>query len=105
MHHKTPDGRYFVVKGQLWRCSNPALSDEERQHLVQVLMEARRAVKEAKASDDADQMRNARAAVDQAKRALGERGTVWWSDGSPDYNRYKAINTPYAEWYRSLPEP
>lgn len=105
MHHTTPDGRYFVVKGQLWRCSNPALSDEERQHLVHVLMKARRAVKEAKASDDADQMRTARAAVDQAKRALGERGPVWWSDGSPDYNRHKAINTPYAEWYRSLPEP
>jgi len=105
MRHTTPDGRYFVVKGQLWRCSNPALSDEERQHLVQVLMKARRAVKEAKASDDTDQMRAARAAVDQAKRALGERGPVWWSDGSPDYNRYKAINTPYAEWYRSLPEP
>ncbi|WP_241791833.1 hypothetical protein [Pseudomonas putida] len=105
MHHTTPDGRYFVVKGQLWRCSNPALSDEERQHVVHVLMKARRAVKEAKASDDADQMRTARAAVDQAKRALGERGPVWWSDGSPDYNRHKAINTPYAEWYRSLSEP
>ncbi|WP_128637386.1 hypothetical protein [Pseudomonas taiwanensis] len=105
MHHTTPDGRYFVVNGQLWRCSNPALSDEERQHLVQVLMKARRAVKEAKASDDADHMRTARAEVDQAKRALGERGPVWWSDCSPDYNSHKAINTPYAEWYRSLPEP
>jgi len=74
MHPTTPDGRYFVVKGQLWRCSNPALSDEERQHLVRVLMEARRAVKEAKASENADELRTARSAVDQAKRALGERG-------------------------------
>lgn len=57
MHPTTPDGRYFVVKGKLWRCSNPALSDDERQHLVRVLMEARRAVKEAKPSDDATQMR------------------------------------------------
>lgn len=105
MHPITPDGRYFVVKGQLWRCSNPALSDVERQHLARVLMDARRAVKEAKASDDADQIRTTRAEVDQAKRALGERGPVWWDDGSPDYNRHKAINTPYAEWYRSLPEP
>jgi len=101
----TPDGRYFVVKGRLWRCSNPALSEEERQHLVHVLMEARRAVKEAKASSDEDQLRTARAAVNEAKVALGERGLVWWSNGSPDYNRHKAINTPYAEWYRSLPEP
>lgn len=98
----TPDGRYFVVKGQLWRCSNPSLSDEERQYLVHDLMEARRAVKEAKASNDADQLRSARAAVDEAKVALGERGPVWWDDGSPDYNRHKAINTPYAGWYRSL---
>ncbi|WP_414892928.1 hypothetical protein [Pseudomonas serboccidentalis] len=105
MRHTTPDGRYFVVKGQLWRCSNPALSDDQRQQLVQMLMEARRAVKVAKATNHADQIRTARAEVDQAKRALGERGPVWWSDGSPDYNRHKAVNTPYAEWYRSLPEP
>lgn len=101
----TPDGRYFVVKGQLWRCSNPALSEQERQRLVHDLMEARRAVKAAKASNEVDLIRAARAAVEEAKVALGERGPVWWSDGSPDYNRYRAINTPYAEWYRSLPEP
>ncbi|WP_405124405.1 hypothetical protein [Pseudomonas alloputida] len=105
MHPTTPDGRYFVVKGQLWRCSNPSVSDEERQHLLYDLMEARRAVKEAKALDDEDKLHAARAAVERAKRALGERGLVWWDDGSPDYNRHKAINTPYAEWYRSLPEP
>ncbi|MNJ32502.1 hypothetical protein D3C77_271680 [compost metagenome] len=104
MHSRTPDGRYFVVKGQLWRCSNPSLSEEIRQRLVHDLVEARRAVKEAKSSNDADQLCAARAAVNKAKVALGERGTVWWSDGSPDYNRHKAINTPYAEWYRSLPE-
>lgn len=105
MHPTTPYDRYFVVKGQLWRCTNPALSDDERQHLVRDLMEARRAVKEAKALDDEDKLHAARAAVDEAKVALGERGPVWWDDGSPDYNRHKAINTPYAEWYRSLPEP
>ena len=77
MHHTTPDGRYFVVKGQLWRCSNPVLSDEQRQHIVLLLMEARRAVKEARATNDADQMRTARAAVDKVKRALGEGGPVW----------------------------
>ena len=40
----TPDGRYFVVKGQLWRCSNPALDEALRQQLVNELMDARRAV-------------------------------------------------------------
>lgn len=26
MYPTTPDGRYFVVKGQLWRCTNPSLN-------------------------------------------------------------------------------
>ena len=26
----TPDGRYFVVRGGLWRCSNPHLSEVRR---------------------------------------------------------------------------
>ncbi|WDM57204.1 hypothetical protein K4A76_11945 [Pseudomonas sp. NEEL19] len=99
---RTPDGRYFVVNGQLWRCSNPALADEARQHLVRALMEARRAVKQAKACEDAAALGRARAAVNDAKVALGERGPVWWDDGSPDYNRYKATNTPYAAWYDRL---
>lgn len=102
MYPVTADGRYFVVKGQLWRCSNPALSEEERQHLVHDLMEARRAVKEAIASSDTVQLRSARARIDAAKVALRERGPVWWSDGSPDYNRHKAVNTPYADWYTTL---
>ena len=66
------------------------------------LMEARRAVKQAKACDDAAALKRARAAVNDAKVALGERGPVWWDDGSPDYNRYKATNTPYAAWYDRL---
>jgi hypothetical protein len=40
----------------------------------------------------------ARAQVDRAKVALGERGPVWWDDGSPDLNRRMAKNTDYAEW-------
>lgn len=46
---KTPDGRYIVVRGRLWRASNPLLQEDERRRLVDALMEARRAVKEAKA--------------------------------------------------------
>jgi len=102
MNPTTPDGRYFVVKGQLWRCSNPSLTEEERQRLVNELMDARRAVKSAKATQDSAQLKQARADVDAAKVALGERGAVWWKDGAPDYNRHKVDNTPYAQWYRSL---
>ncbi len=98
MHPTTPDGRYFVVKGQLWRCSDPSLSEDERQRLVHELMSARREVKQAKASDDPDLLKTARSKVNTAKVALGERGAVWWNDGSPDYNRWRVIDTPYADW-------
>ena len=47
-------------------------------------------------------MASARVAVDTAKRALGERGPVWWDDGAPDYNRYLAKNTPYAAWFEGV---
>lgn len=105
MHPVTPDGRYFVIKGQLWRCSNPSLKEEVRQSLVDELMAARREVKEAKASDNTSQMKLARGNVQKAKVALGERGPVWWEDGSPDFNRHQVTNSPYAEWFSSLHEP
>lgn len=95
----TPDGRYFVVKGQLWRCTNPALDEATRQHWVNELMDARRAVKSAKGSADAQALKAARQRVQHAKVALGERGPVWWQDDSPDYNRCRVINTPYAAWF------
>lgn len=98
----TPDGRYFVVNGKLWRCSNPVLDEAERQRLVNELMDARREVKGAKASEDASQLKQARARVHAAKVALGERGAPWWTDGSEDYNQRSVGNSPYADWYRSL---
>lgn len=100
---QTPDGRYFVVRGRLWRTSDPALAPDKRQALVDALMDARRAVGQAKRAGDVDAERRARAAVDAAKRGLGERGPVWWTDGAPDYNRRMAANTPYADWYAALP--
>ena len=101
-HPATPDGRYFVVKGRLWRLSNPELAPDERERLVKQLMTARRQVGAARKAGDQDAERAARAAVDQAKHALGERGPVWWTDGAPDYNRKMATNTPYAAWHAAL---
>lgn len=98
----TPDGRYFVVKGQLWRCTNPYLDEEARSQLVKALMSARRAVKEAKHQNDPAALKMARQQVHAAKVALGERGPVWWTDGTPDYNRKRVENTPYAGWYTRL---
>lgn len=98
----TPDGRYFVVRGRLWRCSNPALAESDRQGLVSELMKARAAVGRAKRKRDATAEKDARAKVHAAKVALGERGPLWWSDGAPDYNRCLVKNTPYRRWYESL---
>lgn len=95
----TPDGRYFVVRGRLWRMANPALGEARHMELVAELMAARRAVGVALRSADAEAQTAARARVDAAKHALGERGAPWWEDGAPDLNRHMARNTLYAEWY------
>ncbi|WP_191569669.1 hypothetical protein [Paracoccus yeei] len=98
----TPDRRYIVVRGRLWRATNPSLPEPERQRLTQALMDARRAVKAARAAADRDAEDAAHRAVDAAKQALGERGPVWWTDGAPDLNRKMARNTAYADWFASV---
>ncbi|MCK2184109.1 hypothetical protein [Halomonas getboli] len=98
----TPDGRYIVVRGRLWRCTNPDLPESDREKWVQQLMRARRGVAQAKRADDPQAEREARDRVDEAKRALGERGPVWWQDGAPDYTQRKVENTPYSDWYAAL---
>lgn len=97
----TPDGRYLVVEGRLWRRSNPALGVRQRALLVEALMHARRDVGRALRAHDAAAEREARARVHRAKVALGERGPPWWTDGAPDFNRHLVKNTPYAEWFRA----
>ena len=99
----TPDGRYLVVRGRLWRRADPALAGDRRQGLVNALMDARRAVAAANRRGDVAARAAARQAVDAAKVALGERGPVWWTDGAPDLNRHMARNTPYAAWFATLP--
>ena len=84
------------MRGRLWRASNPALSAPERESLVAKLIDARRAVGTARRAGDPVAEKQARARVHEAKVALGERGSVWWDDGAPDYNRRLLKNTPYA---------
>lgn len=98
----TPDGRYLVVRGRLWRASNPGLEPQVRQREVDRLMAARRAVRAALQAGDAQALARARATVQAAKVALGERGPVWWDDGAPDFNRRMVANSPYARWYEEL---
>ncbi len=101
----TPDGRYFVVRGRLWRCADPALDPAARAGLQRELMAARRAKGMALRQADPVAQEAARARVDAAKHALGERGPPWWTDGAPDLNRRMARNTPYADWFAALPAP
>jgi hypothetical protein len=70
--------------------------------LVTALMSARRSKQEAMRAGDNAAREAARLQVDAAKVALGERGPVWWEDGSPDFNRRLARTTPYAEWFAGL---
>lgn len=104
----TPDGRYLVVQGRLWRASNPSLAPESRQGFVDALMAARRAVRSALAAGDPKALAAARSGVQAAKEALGERGEPWWDDGAADFNRRLVENSPYAQWWlreRATPAP
>ena len=98
----TPDQRYLIVHGRLWRAANPGLPADARVRLTRELMNGRRAVKAAKTAGDEDALKRARAIVNAAKEGLGERGAVWWGDGAPDLNRTLVKNSPYADWYAAL---
>ena len=101
----TPDGRYIIVRNRLWRKANPALSPDELSRHTGDLMAARRAIAAALQANDEERLREVRAAVHNAKTALGERGDVWWDDGTRDYTRFLVKNTPYAAWYAGLTRP
>lgn len=96
---ETPDGRYFVARGRLWRKTDPGLDDSARRAAVKALMQARRAIGQAK---DAAEEREARDRVETAKRRLGERGPVWWEDGTPDEGGRHPCNSSYADWWAGL---
>ncbi|QTI71435.1 hypothetical protein [Gordonia polyisoprenivorans] len=68
----TADGRYIVVNGRRWRATDPLIPAERREELQHILMAWRREVRRTRGADDA------RAGVQAAKVALGERGTPWW---------------------------
>ncbi|MFN9470307.1 hypothetical protein [Acidovorax sp.] len=63
------------------------------------LMEARRSLRGTPTDEAREQTRKN---VNDAKRALGERGAVWWTDGAPDFNRTLVKDSPYAGWFDGL---
>lgn len=70
------DGSHVVLGGRRWRASDPSIPESLRSQLVHELMAARRAVKVA--GGDPAAVVGARARVQDAKVALGERGGRWW---------------------------
>lgn len=97
----TPDGRYFVVRNVLQRCTDPRLDSSERRAHIKALMQARRAAIPPIRDEDA---RVARDRVEAAKRALGEAGPVWWDDGAPDESGMPPYASSYARWWAGLSE-
>jgi len=75
MPETTDDGRFIVVDGRRWRATDPAIPEARRDELQRVLMAWRREVKRVRGTDGEAE---ARAGVQAAKVALGERGTPWW---------------------------
>lgn len=82
--------------------SDPRLPEDVRAEHVAALMDARRRIAAANRLGDDGARRDARADVDAAKHALGERGPVWWTDGTPDLNRKMARTTIYADWFAGI---
>lgn len=93
MEH-TEDGRYVVVDGRRWRATDPLLPEDVAAVLRRELMSARRAVGAALRAQDREAEVAARARVQRAKTALGERGTPWWEQ-DPEQRR--------ARWEAGLP--
>ncbi|MGW6786423.1 hypothetical protein [Streptomyces sp. NPDC054987] len=74
----TADGHHVVIGGRRWRATDPLLPEAVGARLRVHLMAARRAVAAARRAQDRRAERAARARVQTAKVALGERGTPWW---------------------------
>ena len=72
----TEDGHFIVIAGRRWRATDPAIPEDVAAVLRRALMAARRDVGTALRADE--DPKPARARVQTAKVALGERGTPWW---------------------------
>jgi hypothetical protein len=90
---RTADGRYVVVDGRRWRATDPAIPEERRAELTTILMAWRREVRRTKGTDAEPA---ARAGVQAAKVALGERGEPWWQ---------QSVSQRQARWSVDLPLP
>ena len=91
---RTDDGRYVVIKGRRWRATDPSIPDDRRAELTRILMAWRREVKRTKGTAGESA---ARAGVQAAKVALGERGSPPWWEQTEDQRQ--------ARWQTKVDEP
>ena len=90
---RTADGHYVVINGRRWRATDPAIPESRRAELTRILMAWRREVRRVKGTVGEAA---ARAGVQSAKVALGERGSPpWWEQ--TDEERRKRWQTRVAE--------
>jgi hypothetical protein len=90
----TEDGHYLIIDGRRWRATDPAIPEERRVELTRILMAWRREVRRTKGTAGESA---ARAGVQAAKVALGERGTPPWWEQTADQRR--------ARWQAHVDEP
>jgi hypothetical protein len=90
----TEDGHYVVINGRRWRATDPSIPEERRDELVRILMAWRREVRNSKGTP---QESNARAGVQAAKVALGERGSPPWWEQTDEQRRRR--------WESQVAEP
>ena len=88
---RTPDGRYLVIDGRRWRATDPEIPEKRRAELTRALMAWRREVRRTKGTRDESA---ARAGVQAAKVALGERGTPWWEQSDDERRQRWSADVP-----------
>lgn len=76
----------MVIKGRRWRATDPLIPEERRAELTRILMSWRREVRRTKGTDEE---RAARAGVQAAKVALGERGQPPWWEQTDEQRRQR----------------
>jgi hypothetical protein len=90
----TEDGHYVVIDGRRWRATDPSIPEDRRTELVRILMAWRR---EVRRTEGTPQESAARAGVNAAKVALGERGRPPWWEQTVDQRRTR--------WEAHMSEP
>jgi hypothetical protein len=90
----TEDGHYLVIDGRRWRATDPSIPEDRRTELVRILMAWRREVRRAQGTPHESA---ARAGVNAAKVALGERGRPPWWEQTADQRRTR--------WEAHISEP